>query len=684
MRLNSLTVCGFRGFREKLKVDFASGFTIISGRNGVGKSTICDAVEYAITGRIEKYKVEKSGGESLEDYFWWRGEGKPEAHYVALEFTGEDGGIFYLKRDRIKGLNVSLDEIEYKLCRSKSKPSKALYELCRTTIIRDELIAAYSLDLNETDRFDLVRSALGAVDEIGYSSRAKEVLSVSEMAYKEAEKTYENARSRLNNALTDLTKIRDSALKSADVGEALKAIKLHIPEVPDDIKEAASAAKDILNHGKVVLNGIRELLGETKKIYDLKKTLDSRKALMPEIRSDIENLKNDKDLIDKELLYAQEKLKAERQSDEMAAALSSLIRHGEHIGLDSGHCPLCRAERSNDEFLVGLEAARARLSELGGRVESAQAVETGLRKRLSEVSEKLSKLESEERDLKELERKIYTFELSFLQIAKQYGVGKDITQVIDDPVKLEQIMLRERSKLIDLERNLLTLESTHALDKIKELEDHIDDIRNEVDKAAVQMAKCQKAVEISKNIDHAVKRTTHEIVDERLALINPLLSELYKRLRPHSNWRDIEYHIRGDVRRFLSLVVGKDLNPQFVFSSGQRRAAGIAFLLSVHLSRLWCKWKTIILDDPVQHIDDFRALHLVEVLAALRKSGHQIICAVEDDALANLLCRRLRSSDENNQGYRYDLEFEGSGNINIKSKALSSFPDALLSSASYV
>src|SRR5690606_37670601 len=110
--------------------------------------------------------------------------------------------------------------------------------------------------------------------------------------------------------------------------------------------------------------------------------------------------------------------------------------------------------------------------------------------------------------------------------------------------------------------------------------------------------------------------------------------------------RTIDYSIRGDVRRFLSLKVGEGLNPQFVFSSGQRRAAGLAFLLSVFLSRNWTRFSTLLLDDPVQHIDDFRALQLIEVLGALRLEGRQIVCAVEDSSLADLLCRRLVSTVE--------------------------------------
>ena len=82
----------------------------------------------------------------------------------------------------------------------------------------------------------------------------------------------------------------------------------------------------------------------------------------------------------------------------------------------------------------------------------------------------------------------------------------------------------------------------------------------------------------------AARRSAAETLDLRLNRILPLMSELYRQLRPHPFWCDIEYAIRGNVRRFLALQVGDGLNPQFLFSSGQRRATGMAFLLSINLS----------------------------------------------------------------------------------------------------
>jgi chromosome segregation protein len=70
------------------------------------------------------------------------------------------------------------------------------------------------------------------------------------------------------------------------------------------------------------------------------------------------------------------------------------------------------------------------------------------------------------------------------------------------------------------------------------------------------------------------------------------------------------------------------------------------------------------MDDPVQHVDDYRALNLVEVLSSIRKSGRQVIVAVEDAALADLLCRRLGSHTEE-PGRRFELGIDADGSAHI-------------------
>jgi chromosome segregation protein len=57
MKIAYIELVGFRGFRTKTRFDFPSGFAVITGRNGVGKSTAFDAMDFVLTGTINKYDV---------------------------------------------------------------------------------------------------------------------------------------------------------------------------------------------------------------------------------------------------------------------------------------------------------------------------------------------------------------------------------------------------------------------------------------------------------------------------------------------------------------------------------------------------------------------------------------------------------------------------------------------------
>jgi chromosome segregation protein len=192
------------------------------------------------------------------------------------------------------------------------------------------------------------------------------------------------------------------------------------------------------------------------------------------------------------------------------------------------------------------------------------------------------------------------------------------------------------------------------------LETRVTELRLRVDSETAKLESARQAAQAAKQIETSSQTVANEILTEQFDTVMPLLKELYRRLRPHAAWTEIDSDFGGRVRASLNFTVGDGHNIQFLFSSGQRRAAGLAFLLSIHLSRRWCAWKSLLLDDPVQHIDDYRALNLVEVLAAIRRSGRQIIIAVEDAALADVLCRRLRSKI-GEFGRRFDLQISKSG-----------------------
>jgi chromosome segregation protein len=76
MKLEFIEVSGFRGFRDPARVNLPTGFAVFSGRNGVGKSTLLDAVDFALTGTINKFEVKNARGGGLDEHICGSGQEK--------------------------------------------------------------------------------------------------------------------------------------------------------------------------------------------------------------------------------------------------------------------------------------------------------------------------------------------------------------------------------------------------------------------------------------------------------------------------------------------------------------------------------------------------------------------------------------------------------------------------------
>jgi len=663
MKISRIELEGFRGFRQYADIRIPDGFLVIQGPNGSGKSTICDAVEFCLTGGISKYPVEKAAKETVADYFWWRGEGEANDHFVRVHFTAPDQTLFAVTRTP-DSADKSPEEIRGALCNSDS-PDDALRVLIETSLIRDESIAALSLDISETERYQRVQRALGAVQSRNLPERADKVARKADELNKINLTAEEAARKELTNVIARLSEAQATMIGDAELGRAEAELRAVISDAPATMAELISFVRVWLANYQAeaqsrlaAISQLLPLLAELAVVRTpefLEQVRLAEASLSKATEHEIQTRQT--------LEAAQLAMDLEREADALAASLATLLAHGEDIGLQEGHCPLCDSALSDEKFKEAINRGRARLASRGGL---AEASEQTLLKASASHAQALRELEIASRARTALQSRY----ASATQLQSQIDeLLKRSNLTVDDLANAnvsDRISNETRERSLYIDQRLRILESSRAFGQVRELEERVKALRIEVERIEAQVGKTQKALSSAKAIQHSITRTAGDMLDERLAMISPLLSELFLRLKPHGDWRNIEYRIRGDVRRFLSLAVGSDLNPQFVFSSGQRRITGLAFLLSVHLSRQWCNWQTLLLDDPVQHIDDYRALNLVEVLSAIRRDGRQIICAVEDIALANLLCRRL-GSYEGQSGALLTLEPGPQGVARVRS-----------------
>jgi hypothetical protein len=181
---------------------------------------------------------------------------------------------------------------------------------------------------------------------------------------------YENARMLHNTTLTQWSEARDSAGSTGDVAAALAAIGDETESRQSDLVERIANARSRLSSGRLRLDRMGEVILEGQRIALLRAEVDSPAFHQRKIAAAqaVDRALQRNNATQALLAEARARLSAAQEADSLAASLSSLIEHGERLGLDHDHCPLCAAPRTVREFQDGLTHARARLEALGSGI----------------------------------------------------------------------------------------------------------------------------------------------------------------------------------------------------------------------------------------------------------------------------------------------------------------------------
>lgn len=665
MKLDFVEISGFRGFKHTTRIDLGSGFTVITGRNGVGKSTVFDAVDFVLTGSINKYEVRLAKGGGLEDHIWWIGDGAALDHYVMVGFKTASGKTMTLTRRRDGSVNSEeITALSKHLCADIALTDSWAETLVNTSLIRDERISAMSLDLTEQARFAAVRAALGASDVSAYEERAREITKAAKNARDQQMQSHAKAHEELGRSLSTLTEARSSAEQQTDAAAATETLRKRLGIANEEVSHIAAVGRDFLNRERKSIAALRTSIAALDRVEQERKALGSSNTDPVILRGRMRELEAHIEAENVQLASAQREVERAQVADEHTMLHLALLSQGEKLGLQDGRCPLCDIFQSQMDFEGAIQRLRVSLQ---SRDPGAAVAATGLadvtgrldalKKELSSVSATVAIFEAERSRLDQ-ERKRLEQELQSL-----------VSPEIADSTTATRELIRRQEAVDEVERSLFVVSSSNSRDRVAVLEAKVQQLRSYVETEALKLNQAERALEIAQQNEKTIRQVSNELLSEQFDTVLPLLKELYRRLRPHADWREIEIDIAGKLRASMNFTVGDGYNPQFLFSSGQRRAAGLSFLLAVHLSRPWCALNTLMLDDPIQHIDDYRSLNLVEVLSAMRLRGRQIIVAVEDSALADVLCRRLRSSAEE-LGNRFELGVDEFGSATVRDRTI--------------
>ncbi len=146
-------------------------------------------------------------------------------------------------------------------------------------------------------------------------------------------------------------------------------------------------------------------------------------------------------------------------------------------------------------------------------------------------------------------------------------------------------------------------------------------------------------------IPKAINNIIIETVDEEL------LNRIYFAINPHFNYKKIKLnnYVGYNDNKLGFVVEDENSNkaiPNFIFSSAQLNIIALSVFLSMALKQDWLNLDTILLDDPIQNMDDINVLAFIDVLRhILDDTDKQIIMSTHDERLFYLMQKKFRMYD---------------------------------------
>ncbi|MGC2100576.1 MAG: AAA family ATPase [Candidatus Sulfotelmatobacter sp.] len=356
MRLKQIELSGFRGSKALTTVPFGKGFTIITGRNGSGKSSICDALEFVLTRRLSRFgPADVEGGERIDDYIWWRDGSPPPTRQVKAVFDLDDGttGERIATPDEIRS---SFDDgLFYD---NRSHISDPLSLLSQTMLIRDESIVKFSTDLPEADRFDFFYRAIGLTDLVRIEKRANTLVQQLKRKTEDLEREYRIHRETVGKVISEISEARTAGaqMRTSDIAATQQQLS-SLAGLPSEtsLRQLAANVSQILTEQKGRIQLLERLNTDISKSLSWREQLKTLQARCEAVKKELDVTEVALKTAAESRTVAGEILRKAQGRTPHLGALAQLREDGLRIKLQDGHCPLCGSAVSQQDFEAHLK-----------------------------------------------------------------------------------------------------------------------------------------------------------------------------------------------------------------------------------------------------------------------------------------------------------------------------------------
>ena len=329
IRLKQVTIKNFRNFRGEYEFDFTKNITIFLGDNGNGKSSIFDAIQWCITGKIDRF-----GGNSAES---WRNlliNKDSNDCFVEILFSNK----LKLKRSvsRNSNITVKCQDGSGKIVRGEENVRHCLnkafgdvqnrnfdfQEALKSSLLAQDQVLNFIASDTPTQRYNVLSSILGMEEITNIKQNLETARRVIEKKINEEDRIEKQIREEIKKQKLKLETKYNIANINIEVANAFNFEDKQNEK--DNLVKSKSQIEDKLNRFHSLQKMIDEDVGNLSRLTEKIK----------ELNSDLISAQSEKDRIIKELALNENSIEQngkniERVEQEMQILSQNVEKGGE-------------------------------------------------------------------------------------------------------------------------------------------------------------------------------------------------------------------------------------------------------------------------------------------------------------------------------------------------------------------
>ena len=661
--IKAVTVESFRGFLEPKTVLLDASATIVTGPNGSGKTSFFDAVQWLMLGRIERLAAlaSRRSGDYVVSSF-----APPGQQAVVSAELQVKGDHVVLRREGTARENVLTwnrgsetltdDDAANELAMTLLGDSElTLKDVMLTSGLLQQDVVRAVLEDQPKDRYRQMAGMLGLTDVAGFEDAAKALADRTRKEAASALEDHEAMEARVRAARMELERLEQRLVSQAEFQHARTALagRLEAPGSAINVESLPAAASDAVALGqwaRRVRNGAAELLRDDE-------ALAARDAAAPTIdRADLDRARTEESAREAAVHTEQARLEHAQQRYDAARERASRLAELAAIALPllAERCPVCEQPIEEARVAEHLHALTARegddLAALSREVSDVTASANAAAEARATASARRAEAEAAVRETEALAANRRQWLERCEQLAAEGGerLAPNVrAQLVSGGRAALEATRDSADVLAGVADELAALLGASGLSEELSRQ-HQELARLEASVAATRISAAEHSARAAeaKTLGTAATEAIAGVARRRFATLQPLLDDIFRRLDPHPVFRSLGFDLTVSYRSgvadpfVLDPEGGVTGDPLLVFSSSQANAAALTYFLAVSWAAGAQALPFLLLDDPLQSMDDVNALAFADLCRHVR-GRRQLLISTHDRRLSALLERKL-------------------------------------------